>query len=93
MVVSHSLGFAGTDLDKTVKQSGLSGSFLASRIALSEQDDAAAVEFLIRANAIDPDNPKQLLTRLRRLFGRIRMDQMELNILRGFLSAIDKKIK
>lgn len=41
----------------------------------------------------DPDNPKQLLARLRRLFGRIRMDQMELNILRGVLSAIDKKTK
>ncbi len=58
LVVTHSLGFAGTDLDKTVKESGLSGSFLASRIALSEQDDEAAVEFLVRASAMDPDNLK-----------------------------------
>ena len=40
----------------------------------------------------DPDNPKQLLTRLRRLFARVRLDQMELNILRGILSAIEQKI-
>lgn len=54
----QSLGFASTDLNQAVEGSGLSGSFLASRIALSEQDDEAAVEFLIRATQIDPDNDK-----------------------------------
>ena len=39
----------------------------------------------------DPDNPRQLLTRLRRMFNRIRMDKMEVNILRGFLTAINKR--
>ena len=37
----------------------------------------------------DPANPRQLLPRLRRLFGRIRPDQMEMNILRGILSHIE----
>jgi tRNA (cytidine32/uridine32-2'-O)-methyltransferase len=41
----------------------------------------------------DPDNPKQLLTRLRRLFNRTRMDEMEVSILRGLLSAVQRKIK
>ena len=41
----------------------------------------------------DPDNPKQLLTRMRRLFNRLRMDQMEVSILRGLLSAVQRKIK
>ena len=36
----------------------------------------------------DPQNPKQLLTRMRRLFNRLRMDQMEVSILRGLLSAV-----
>ena len=40
----------------------------------------------------DPENPKQLLTRLRRLFNRTRMDRMEVSILRGVLATIDKKI-
>ncbi|RZV49567.1 MAG: RNA methyltransferase, partial [Pseudomonadales bacterium] len=31
----------------------------------------------------DPKNPKQLMTRLRRLFNRTQLDKMELNILRG----------
>lgn len=36
------------------------------------------------------DNPRQLITRLRRLFQRAQMDQMEINILRGVLSAVQK---
>ena len=45
---------------------------------------------LIQVQFHDPDNPRQLMTRLRRMFNRIRPDQMEVNILRGFLSAINK---
>ncbi len=41
----------------------------------------------------DPENPKQLLTRMRRLFNRVRMDQMEVSILRGLLSAVQRKIE
>ena len=44
-------------------------------------------------NFYDPENPKQLLTRLRRLFNRVRMDEMEVSILRGLLSAVQRKIK
>lgn len=39
---------------------------------------------------LDPDNPRHLMRRLRRLFIRARPDQNEVNILRGFLSAIDR---
>lgn len=39
---------------------------------------------------LDPDNPRHLMRRLRRLFIRVRPDQNELNILRGFLTAIDR---
>ena len=38
----------------------------------------------------DPANPRQLMTRLRRMFNRIRPDQMEINILRGILNAVDE---
>lgn len=37
---------------------------------------------------LDPENPKQTMTRLRRLYNRVRMDQMELNILRGVLTSM-----
>ncbi len=36
------------------------------------------------------ENPRQLMTRLRRLFQRAGLDQMEINILRGILTAVQK---
>ena len=39
---------------------------------------------------LDPDNPRQLMRRLRRLFIRARPDKNELNILRGVLTAVDR---
>jgi tRNA (cytidine32/uridine32-2'-O)-methyltransferase len=36
----------------------------------------------------DRSNPRQTMTRLRRLYGRIRLDEMELSILRGVLTAM-----
>lgn len=41
----------------------------------------------------DPENPRQLMQRMRRLFSRIRIDVMEMNILRGILSNIEYMIK
>ncbi len=41
---------------------------------------------LIAIKFHDPHNPRQLMTRLRRLYGRIRPDKMEMNILRGILT-------
>ncbi|RKR06899.1 tRNA/rRNA methyltransferase/tRNA (cytidine32/uridine32-2'-O)-methyltransferase [Kushneria sinocarnis] len=38
----------------------------------------------------DPANPRQLMARLRRLLLRSRLDSMELNILRGILTRIDR---
>ncbi len=38
----------------------------------------------------DPDRPKLLMRRLRRLFGRARPDRAELNILRGILAATQR---
>lgn len=40
----------------------------------------------------DPDNPRQTMTRLQRLFKRARLDTSEAAIMRGFLSSIDKRI-
>lgn len=36
------------------------------------------------------ENPRQLMSRLRRLFQRAHLDQMEINILRGILTAVQK---
>ena len=39
---------------------------------------------------LDPDNPRYLMRRMRRLFIRARPDVNEVNILRGFLTAIER---
>ncbi|SDL35622.1 tRNA (cytidine32/uridine32-2'-O)-methyltransferase [Modicisalibacter muralis] len=48
---------------------------------------------LIAIDFHDPDNPRQLMARLRRLYLRARPDQMEINILRGILSAVEKRAR
>lgn len=47
---------------------------------------------LVRIDFHDPDNPRQLMPRLRRLYSRIRPDQMEINILRGILSSMEYQL-
>ncbi|MEE4175721.1 MAG: TrmJ/YjtD family RNA methyltransferase [Xanthomonadales bacterium] len=39
---------------------------------------------------LNPDHPKRLMMRLRRLFNRARPDQNEMNILRGILAAAER---
>lgn len=42
---------------------------------------------------LDPENPRHLMRRLRRLFVRARPDKNEVNILRGILTAVDSTRK
>lgn len=44
---------------------------------------------LIAIRYLDPDNPRYLLRRLRRLFGRVHLSKTEMNILRGILAAVN----
>lgn len=46
---------------------------------------------LVDLDFLDPAAPRQLMTRLRRLFGRVDLDQMEVNILRGILTSAQAK--
>ncbi len=43
---------------------------------------------LIDSGFLKPDNPRVLMRRLRRLFNRARLDESELQIMRGILSAL-----
>ena len=47
-------------------------------------------ETLVDIEFLNPAAPRQLMTRLRRLFNRVRLDEMELNILRGMLTQTQK---
>ena len=44
---------------------------------------------MVASGFLDPYNPRRLMERLRRLFGRARLESQEVNILRGMLAAWD----
>ncbi|CBL45752.1 RNA methyltransferase [gamma proteobacterium HdN1] len=50
-------------------------------------------ETLVALEFLKHENPGQLMTRMRRMFGRIRPDHMEVNVLRGVLTAMQKKLR
>jgi len=50
-------------------------------------------QMLLDIDFYDPNNPKQLLTRTRRLFNRARLDRLELNMMRGIFTRIQAKMK
>ena len=53
----------------------------------------ALEKILIELDFLKASAPRQLMTRLRRLFNRTRLDVMEMNILRGILKAISDGVK
>lgn len=49
-------------------------------------------QVLVRIEFLNPRFPKKLMRRLRRLFNRARPDQNEMNILRGMLTEVERKL-
>jgi tRNA (cytidine32/uridine32-2'-O)-methyltransferase len=47
---------------------------------------------LVQLHFLDLAEPRHLMSRLRRLFGKARVSKTELNILRGILTAIQKQV-
>ena len=50
-------------------------------------------ETLVELEFLNPAAPKQLMTRLRRLYNRVRLDDMEVQILRGILKETRRVIR
>ncbi|MEE8118266.1 MAG: RNA methyltransferase [Gammaproteobacteria bacterium] len=46
---------------------------------------------MVEIGFLNPDNPRHLMRRIRRLHNRAGLDQNEVNILRGILTAVQKK--
>lgn len=57
-----------------------------------EQYFAHLQQVLVEIGFLDPHQPRHLMPRLRRLYGRIRVNRMEMNILRGILTETQKAI-
>ncbi|MEN8205695.1 MAG: tRNA (cytosine(32)/uridine(32)-2'-O)-methyltransferase TrmJ [Pseudomonadota bacterium] len=71
-----------------------------SESAVPEHEPAAADEMerfyehlervLVKLDFLDPEKPRRLMRRLRRLYNRAHPDENEINILRGILSATER---
>lgn len=64
-----------------------------SQDALATRDDVEGMlthleHALVELDFLDPDNPKKLMTRLRRLFAKSHLEREEVNILRGISKHI-----
>ena len=51
------------------------------------------IDTAIEIDVIDPENPKKIISRIKRMFTRLQPDEMEASFMRGFLSGIKKKLK
>ena len=61
-------------------------------LATAEEVEAFHVhleDLMHRTGFLNPDHPRQLKLRLRRIFNRAQLDQTEINILRGLFAAAD----
>ena len=75
---------------------------LGATVPAQAQDERASAEevngfyrhleqALVDIRFLDPDNPRQLMRRLKRLFNRAELDKTEVQILRGILTAAQKQ--
>jgi len=46
---------------------------------------------MVDIDFLDPNTPKQLMSRMRRLYQRAGMDKMEINMMRGMLAAVQRQ--
>jgi tRNA/rRNA methyltransferase len=72
--------------------SGAAPEFAPATIEQVEQLIRHCEHTMTATGFLDPANPKRLLVRLRRLLARARLESDEVNILRGFLNAVDKRL-
>lgn len=49
-------------------------------------------EVLVAIEFLNPESPRQLMRRLRRLYNRLHPDENEMNILRGILTAMQRQL-
>ena len=75
--------------------SGFAQVWSAPRFTAATHDEIEALHAHARRTLtamrfLRPDNPRRLLPRLRRLFGRAALEREEVNILRGILARVDE---
>ncbi|MEC8103039.1 MAG: RNA methyltransferase [Pseudomonadota bacterium] len=90
MAYEMRLALTQTDTDESMQRWGVDWDY---PMATHEQLNGMLQHMeqtLVEIGFLDPNTPKQLMTRLRRLYQRAAPDRMEVNILRGMLAAVQR---
>lgn len=88
-ILAYEIYLASSQLDGTLPVLS-PGSGQAASSEEMERYYAHLEQVLVEVGFLDPENPRKLMRRLRRLYGRAGPDRNELNILRGILTAIQQ---
>lgn len=87
-IVAYEIHMAGLGADGA-------GEYVPERAATAEQMAGLyehLEQTLVAIRFLDPGNPRYLMRRLRRLFNRAHLGEEEVNILRGILAAVRRRI-
>ena len=85
-IMAYEIGRAGTDAARADRPATVFASF-----EQTEKFFAHLERSLRLSGYLHPRYPRRLMQRLRRLFGRSRLEKAEVNVLRGMLVAWDEK--
>jgi TrmH family RNA methyltransferase len=87
----HALQAGREDASRQVDDISLDGEPFASAQDM-ERFYEHFYEMLTQIGFLQTEHPRKMMRRLRRLFNRARLDRVELNILRGILTTIQKRL-
>lgn len=88
-----SLEEAGSAVEKSNNQWGVEWDYEVAPHGDLERFFDHLKDSLVDIGFLDPNTPKQLMTRLRRMFQRTALDTMEVSMMRGILAAVQRKAK
>lgn len=85
-VMTYELRMALIENDEPVPLAGFPASFNELELLYAHLE-----QVMIASDFLDPQKPRLLMQRIRRLFGRARLEKEEVRILRGILTALGKR--
>lgn len=85
-VMTYELRMALIENDEPVPLAGFPASFNELELLYAHLE-----QIMIASDFLDPQKPRLLMQRIRRLFGRARLEKEEVQILRGILTALGKR--
>ncbi|MEE8321890.1 MAG: RNA methyltransferase [Gammaproteobacteria bacterium] len=86
------------EIMRACDEPAVSGVVSADQAPLADHDQMQKLyqhleQCMIDIGFLDPEKPRRLMRRMKRLFNRAQLDQNEMSILRGFLAAVQEIVR